>query len=67
MDYSDSAFADEVWGLVREFIPPQRRKRVARELIGKFEEQGIKDWEYETLLEEDADLEGGDEDEIEDF
>lgn len=64
---SGSILADETWGLVREFIPPRQRKRVAREFIGKFEEYDADDWGYETLLEEDADLDGGDIEEIEDI
>jgi hypothetical protein len=61
-----SELADDVWSLVREFIPPSARKRVAREVIGKFEDHDADDWGYGRLIEEDADLESGDLEEIED-
>jgi hypothetical protein len=48
--------ADEVWGIVREYIPTHQRKVIAREIIEVFEREDADAWDGGTLIEEDADL-----------
>lgn len=51
-----SGLADEVWGIVREFVPPHKRKAIAREIIEIFEGEDADDWCGDMLIEEDADF-----------
>lgn len=57
---------DELWGYVREYIPANQRKVIARDYIRQAKEQGAREWYGDTLLEEDADLDSASaEDELE--
>ncbi len=47
---------DELYGYVREYIPANQRKTIARDYIRIAKEEGATEWYDETLLEEDADL-----------
>lgn len=49
-----SQIADEVWGVVRGYIPPIKRKKVANEIIEIFEHEDADDWVDDQLIMEDA-------------
>lgn len=49
-----SYIAEEVWGIVREFIPIRKRKVVARDIIEVFENEDADDFSDDMLICEDA-------------
>jgi hypothetical protein len=47
-----SEIAAEVWDLVKDFIPPKKRKRVAKQIVSLFEDQDCDTmYEAEDLME----------------
>ena len=51
---SGSLIAEEVWGIVREYNPPTKRKQTAREIIEVFENEDADAFEDEQLIMQDA-------------
>lgn len=51
---SGSQLADEVWGIVREFVPHHKRRTIAREIIDVFENEDADAWDENDLICEDA-------------
>ena len=49
-----SGIAEEIWGIVREFIPVRKRELVANDIIEVFEDEDADDWDGTSLIEEDA-------------
>jgi len=70
---SGSSLAEEVWCLVRGFIPADKREKVAREVVDAFRDMDCDTmYEAETLMDdadlvEDDDLDDDDEEEYDDF
>jgi hypothetical protein len=63
---SGSEIAEEVWGIVRAFVPVRKRKEVAQEIIEVFENEDADAFEDEMLICQDAGYAGADEDLLED-
>jgi hypothetical protein len=53
---SGSELAEEVWELVREYIPKRKREQVAKDLVNIFEDHDCDTMEEAELLMEDAGL-----------
>lgn len=50
-----SEIAEEVWGIVREYIPAHKRRIIAKDIIEIFEDEDADAWDGTSLIEEDAD------------
>lgn len=51
-----AAIANDVWAMVREYIPVARRREIARKIIDRFEDEDADTMDEAEQLMKDADL-----------
>ena len=52
-----SSLANDIWVLVRKFVPESQRSQVARLIIDRFKDEDADDWDYDDVIMLDSETE----------